>query len=308
MGMILDLFRNAVAAVRPPRAGRILALPCRDISGSILTLTSATTPAEALNRLARAVQLPASDSVLVVPSTALRSGAGAHPQVVAGLLEALGSQAMLGTPASTPQPVQRRWEGLAAGRGARSLTLGAAGWDRVELAGEAFLLDEVLVPAELADAGDLIFVPAIGDEALALGFVRGIVHPHTRMRARGNANRTRLDAEIAATVSAHYLLDASRLHGSISASVCLWADDALSAELAGVGIQRLVDTRRGFESVSAWEHERVQAATELGLGPPAGDAIVLRAERDGGPSERIAGFLRDELSCRVEWIEGEDER
>ncbi|HEX2280342.1 MAG TPA: hypothetical protein VHG52_01145 [Thermomicrobiales bacterium] len=303
--MILEVIRHAFGAVSPPHPRKTLERPPPMTSGFVLTLASSSTPSGALERLLQSIELPAGARTLVVPSVAVRQGTGAHPALVASLLDVLGARAVLGIPAGTAQPIRRRWTNLAAGRGVSCLTLGTLGWDRVELSGDAYMLDEVLLPAELADADARIFIPAIGDEPLALGFTRRIVHPHTRLRARGNANRDRLDAEIASTVTARYLLDASRLRGDIPASACFWTADALTAELAGVGLRRLMDSLGGIESVSAWEHERIQAATELGQGPAAGKDIVLRAERDGEASQQIAESLRDELGCRIEWLERE---
>lgn len=257
------------------------------------------TPRSSIEHLLATVTLPADGRVLIVPSMAERPGTGAHPQLVAGLLNHFGTRATLGVPTGTPKPLRRRWMGLARAHGAQPVGLGDAGWDRVVLPGEAYMLDEVLIPAELADADHLIFVAAHTDETLGLGFVRRIAHPHSRLRARGTSERVRLDAEIASAVRARYILDGTRLAGGVPTNLCAWVSDPLTTELLGLGLRRYIDTRRGYESVTAWEHERVQAATELGLGPAVGSEIVLRADREIAD---IANFLGDELGCPVEWL------
>lgn len=304
--MVLETVRRLFGAIRPPQVRNTFAAEPQGVTVSVMTLASAMSPAEALQALTQYIDLPAAARVVVVPSVASRPGAGAHPHVIAALLNRLCGRATLGLPTGTPLPIRRRWEQLAVERGAQFAILGSAGWDRVTLPDVGFMLDEVYLPAEVTDASARIFVPALGDSTMALGFARQIAHPHTRMRARGSDKRTHLDVEVAAALRANYLLDASRLTG-IAANLCFWTTDALSAELAGIAVQRLMDVTRGYESVSTWERQRVQVATEIGIGPAGGTDIVLRAPRQGPGLEPVVTFLRDELGCKVERVNGEGE-
>lgn len=303
--MLLETLRRFLGGARPPRARQTITVDRQRPAPTTITLASAMTPTDALLALVELIDLPTDTPVIVVPSVASRPGAGAHPHVVAALLRTLGSRATLGLPASTSQPVRGRWERLAFRRGAGVVILGRGGWDRITLPEDGFLLDEVYLPAEVIDADSRIFIPAVGDSDLALGFARQIAHPHTRLRARGSDQRTRLDVEVAAALPANYLLDASRLTG-IAANLCAWTSDPLSAELVGVALQRLMDVNRGYESVSTWEDERVQSATEVGIGPAAGSDIILRAPAQGLGLDPVVNFLGDELGCNVERIGGEN--
>jgi hypothetical protein len=299
---MINSLRRVASAFRRPRSRRTLPHPSWDSDTAVICLAAAQTPAEAARSVLKLAGIHDQTPTLVVPSMATRPGRGAHPHFVASLLDTLEATTDIGVPPSTPASVRRRWEQLAAQYGAGSVRLGSAGWDRVELAREAFFLDEVYLPSELHAYPRVIAVPALADEALALGFLREIAHPHTRMRARGTSRRNRLDAEIASAAKLAFVIDGSRLPGVVATNIAVWAPDPLSAELAGAGLRRFIDAARGYESVSAWEHERVQAATELAIGPATGAAMLIRAEEANRAVRPVAEYLANELSCRITWV------
>jgi len=299
---MLTGLRSLIMAVRKPVPRQRLSMPPIGDKRSSVTLAAGRTPDAAVEHLARATALPVGQSLLVVPSVATRPGQGAHPQVIATLLAMLGQQAMLGIPHGTAMPIRRRLERLANDAGCQAVRLGEAGWDAVAVDDSAFMLDQILLPAELADFDQGLFVPGLRDEALALGFVRTIVHPHSRLRVRSSAERERLDVEVSRATSGFFLLDATRLPGLLATNLVVWADDPLAMELVALGIQRFIDIARGFESVSAWEHRRVQAATELGIGPATGDDIVLNVRKSDTGMQALIEFLVTELGCTVSWI------
>jgi hypothetical protein len=301
--------RSLIMAIRKPAPGQRLPMPRFDSGHSSITLALGRTPQSAVEHLVSATGLPVGQPVLVVPSVATKPGQGAHPQVVATLLAHLGHEATLGVPHGTAMPLRRRWERMAHNAGCQSVRLGDAGWDAIDLDDDAFLLDQVLVPAEFTDFERRLFVPALRDEALALGFLRTIVHPHSRLRARSSANRARLDVEVARAANGSFLLDATRLPGLLATNLLVWADDPLSTELVALGIQRFIDVAQGLESISVWEHHRVQAATELGIGPATGNDIVLNVRKSDAGMHALVEFLATELGCSVCWMaeEGIDE-
>ena len=300
---MLTGLRSLMIALRKPTPRQRLSMPQLDAGSYSVTLAAGRTPQAAVEHLAGATGLPGGQPLLVVPSVAAKPGQGAHPQVVATLLAHLGHGATLGIPHGTVMPLRRRWERLARNAGCQVVRLGDAGWDAIEIDDDASMLDEVFLPAELVDFDRRLFIPALRDEALALGFVRAIAHPHSRLRARSSADRVRLDVEVACAAGGSFLLDATRLPGLLATNLVVWADDPLSTELVAIGIQRFMDISRGIESIGAWENPRVQAATEMGIGPATGDDIVLNVRRSDTGMHALVEFLATELGCSVVWIE-----
>jgi hypothetical protein len=300
---MLAWLRSLMMAARKPAPGQRLSMPPLDAGPGTLVLAAGRTPQSAVEHLAGSAGLPSGRPLLVVPSVATKPGHGAHPQVVATLLVQSGQGATLGIPHGLAMPLRRRWERLAHNAGSQVVRLGDAGWDVIEMDDDALMLDQVFLPAELNDFDQLLFVPALRDEALALGFVRAIAHPHSRLRARSSAQRLRLDVEVARASNGKFLLDATRLPGLLATNLVVLADNPLSTELVALGIHRFMDIARGIESVSAWEHPRVQAATELGIGPASGDDILLHVWRADSGVHSLVEFLTTELGCSVAWIE-----
>lgn len=239
--------------------------------------------------------------MVVLPSMVNRPQSGSHPHVVAALLDGMRVDATLGIPAGTAMPVKRRWEHLAKRHSTPSITLGDGGWDRVEFQGDFHRLDAAYLPAEVMDAMTRIAVPSLGDDALALGSWREQVHAHTRLRTH-NTDNSRMVAELSTLVRAHYLLDATRLPASLSLNLLVWTDNAVAAELVGLGIRRYIDDTLGDESVGPWENRRVQAAAEIGHGPLSGSAILLRVDPALDGVRTLAVYLADQLSCGIEWL------
>lgn len=298
----MDSIRSLFGAFRRPRSLRTLTPPARGDGDFVVTLATGPTPRAAAERLLTLVGAPQNETVLLLPSMPSRPPSGSHPQVVAALIETLGSRARLGIPAGTALPIRRRWANLASGLGGQAVTLGQQGWDRIALERAEFQLDEVFLPSELRDASMRLAIPALRDEGLVLGFWRQIAHPHTRLRVRGNENRARLEVELCAAVQSTYVLDANRLANGLATNLVAWTEDPVAAELVGLGMRRYFEAAQGHESVSPWEDEQVQAATEIGLGPLAGSNLLLRADSASSQAREIANYLVDELGCRVEWL------
>lgn len=298
---MLDTLKSLATSLRPPHPQEHLQLPVLQAGDARLALASGMTPQEAVDRLTTLAVLPETGSVLVIPSVANRPGRGAHPHLVAAMLANLGPRAVLGIPHGTPAPVRRRWEQLAAKRAGGSVRLGSAGWDAVELDGDGYRLDRVFLPVELRQFDNRLAVPAIGDASLGLGFIATVAHPHTRLRAGGTVERSRLEVEIARAVECSYLLDATRLPGLIAANLAAYAGDAVTIELAALAILRFIDHARGFETTGAWEEARVQAAAELGMGPSTGDNISLVVHEQDARLKELADFIALELSCQLTW-------
>lgn len=268
-----------------------------------MALAGGLTPESAVERLLQLIDVPEVEPILVLPSMANRPASGTHPRVAAGLLSAVRSRAVAGIPSGTALPVKRRWEHLAKTLAAQTVTLGRDGWDRVEFPGGGHRLDAAFLPAEVTDAATVIVMPALRDDALALGFWREIVHPHSRLRTH-RTDRGRMIAELSTTVRASYLLDASRLPAGLPITLLAWTDNPVTAELVGLGIRRYLEDVEGYESVGPWENARVQAAAELGHGPLAGSAILLRADASMDGTRTIAVYLADQLDCGIEWVTG----
>ncbi|MBA2454905.1 MAG: hypothetical protein H0V47_17195 [Chloroflexia bacterium] len=266
-----------------------------------MTLVGGLTPEDAVERLLQTIDVPTAEPILVLPSMPNRPASGTHPKIAAGLLSAVRSPTAVGIPDGTTLPVKRRWENLARTLEARTVTLGRRGWDRVEFPGDSYRLDAAFLPSELTDAATLIAMPALRDDALAIGFWREVAHPHTRLRMH-NVDRDWMMAELSTTLRANYLLDASRLSGGLSINLLAWTDNSVAAELVGLGIRRYLEEARGYESVGPWEHARVQAAAELGHGPMSGSAILLRADETLDGTRTIAVYLADQLGCGIEWV------
>ena len=302
---LLDSLRDIASLFRPPAPRRGLPVPAVVDLPAVVSLASGRSPAESVDNLIALSPTLDAATVLVIPSVASRPGQGAHPHVVAALLLLLGPRATLAMPHGTSAPVRRRWERLARDRDASTIRLGETGWDAVVLDDDAYMLDRVLLPAEIHEFDHCIAVPALGDDTLALGFLREVVHPHTRLRARGNPARERLDVEVARAATMTYLLDASRLPGALSTHLACWAPDALSAELVGQSIRRYLESARGFETIGSWEHKRVQAATEIGFGLQNGDDLVLQVQESDARLRDLVTFIARDLTCQVVWRIGE---
>lgn len=298
---MLDTLRDLARSVRPPSPERSFPVPDSGMVPAVVSMASGRTPDEAVDNVLQLAGTPAAGDVLVLPSIARRPGQGAHPHVIAALLLHFRGRATLAIGSDAPAPIRRRWERLARERETPTVYLGRAGWDEVVLADDAFMLDRVLLPAELQAYSHCIAVPALGDNALALGFLRTISHPHTRLRARGNLERERLDAEVARAANLTYLLDASRLPGSLSMHLACQAPDALSTELVGLSIRRYLDSARGFETSGSWEHRRVQAATEIGFGPQTGADLLLQVRSSDSRLGELVSFVAADLTCQVTW-------
>lgn len=292
---------ETLRSLRPPNARRSLAVVGRPTGEAVVTLAGGLTPQAAIERLLQLVDMPEDAPVLVMPSIANRPPSGTHPQVAAGLLNTLRSRATVGIPAGTALPVRRRWQYLARQSEALPVSLGQDGWDRVQFQGDGYRLDAAFMPAELTDAATRIVIPALMDDALALGFWSEIAHPHTRLRMHG-PNRDRMMAELSTAARANYLLDASRLPGGLALNLLAWTDDPVAAELVGLGIRRFVEDAEGHESVGPWENARVQAAAELGHGPLSGSTLLLRIDASLDTLRTIADSLVDQLDCGIEWV------
>lgn len=291
-------------SLRPPVARRSLVAAGPRRGESIVTIAGGLTPETGVERLLQLVDLSQGEPVLVLPSLADRPASGNHPQVAVTLLKALGSRATVGLPAQAAMPVRRRWERLARRAGAQHVTLGKRGWDRVEFAGDGYRMDAAFVPAELTDSMAVIAIPALLDDALALGFWRESAHPHTRLRTLGT-DRERMLTELSTVTRATYLLDASRLPGELTVKLLAWTDNPVAAELVGLGIRRYFEDAQGHETIGPWENARVQAAAELGHGPASGSAIVLRADASTDGVRAMAVYLADQLSCGIQWVTAE---
>lgn len=261
------------------------------------------TPAQAVENLLAWITSIGMEPVLVLPSMARRPQSGTHPRVIVALLDRIQPRATLGIPGGTAMSIKRRWEHLARRQSVATMTLGRSGWDRVEFQGDVYRLDAAYMPAEVTDAASRLVVPALGDDALALGFWREIAHPHTRLRTH-NSERQRMLAELSTVVRAHYLLDATRLPAGLSTNLVAWTDNPVVAELVALGIRRYADDARGSESVGPWENERVQAAAEIGHGPLSGSSILLRADPSLDAVRLISVYLADQLGCGIEWLTG----
>lgn len=292
---MLQRLRRFAGSFKPPEPQATLPLPARQTAPFQVILAAAMTPASAVEALIDMSTLPESGSVLVVPSVASRPGQGAHPHLVARLLVELGERATLAVPAGTPRPVRGRWERLARERGAGVVTPGDAGWDAIRLPDVGYRLDEVLVPAELELFQHRIAIPAFTDSGMVMGFLRHLVHPHTALRVRQHAEPERLQAELARAISCSWLLDGTRLPGVIPANLAIWSEHPLAAELVGIGVQRYIDFRQGYESSGTWERHQIQAAAELGEGPATGSDLVLKVNAESD----VTSFVAEDIGCEV---------
>lgn len=292
---MIQRLRRFAGSFRPPEPQATLPLPDRQIAPFNVSLAAASTPADATRTLIDMQVLPESGSVLVVPSVASRPGQGAHPHVVAQVLVELGERATLAVPANAPGPVRSRWERLAKERKASVTRLGHTGWDAIELPETGFLLDRVLIPAELERFQHRIAIPSFGDSGRFQAMLRQLVHPNTAIRVQQHPESDRLHAELSAAISCSWLLDASRLPGVVAANLTIWADNAIAVELVALAVERYIDFCQGYESAGSWERAQVQAATELGEGPASGVDLVLTVNEESD----LTRFIAQDLGCEV---------
>jgi hypothetical protein len=82
-------------------------------------------------------------------------------------------------------------------------------------------------------------------------------------------------------------------------------DDVVAAQLFWLAGRRISARSEAPETVSPWEDDLVQAATQLGLGPASGDQLTLvihDAQRLAGSAP---GRIVELLNCRVQFADEE---
>ncbi|HUG14548.1 MAG TPA: hypothetical protein VMM78_05955 [Thermomicrobiales bacterium] len=199
----------------------------------------------------------------------------------------------VGVAAAMPSPHRARWEAFAAQSGLGLVRLGERGWDRVELGERSAILQYVDVPAELAGAGDVVFVQS--GQRSPLETWKLIVHPNSAMRALASGDAGLV--ELALAVDARYITLRS------VGTVVLGVDcrDRVASELLSAAVSRLDADAGGVETLGPWEESRVQILAALAGGITLPTQLVIRAfASDTGIAQWIPR-LGELIGCRVEW-------
>lgn len=290
-----------VRSLRPPTPRRVIrhtaVTPPGRASVNLVSAPDADSAARSL-LCPRSLAAP----LTIIPEVAGGPRRGASPFVARAVIHAVKTPATVLAVPDQRRPVVARWRRLAAACGTQFTILGSRGWVRVTLDDPAFRLTSVDAPFELIAPGEALGILRAERTREPFDFWPPVVHPHSALRATIGAKRDRLIAELASLRQFAWIIDLTAGGGvSMSNATATLAvtDDIIAAEVCLLAAQQLSWIRSGFEESVPWEHPRIQAACQLGLGISGGHALVLRVRRDDDVAQRVAERIARRLDCAV---------
>jgi hypothetical protein len=199
-----------------------------------------------------------------------------------------------------------RWTALASQTGVSTVSLGDLGWYRLDLGNMGGKLNELFLPAELANAEQIIAFPGF-PAGNPVDFWRYIVHPHTRLRVSASQYRLQLAVELAAAVDADYMFRITDTHFSGKSRdqndmLVISADDPVAARLVWLCAQQFLSEDVDDETINPWEDEQIQAAAELGVGVQISSELRLCIHSATILAVSFAKFSANKLGCHLIWM------
>jgi hypothetical protein len=268
-----------------------------------VVIVSAATIADALPYV-----LPDPESsthpTLIVPEVASQGKRGASPYLVDGLLKHFREHrpTRVGLPACKGSMLEH-WERLARRSATPVDHLGRQGWDRLVIDDPHVALSWVDIPVELADAQAVLALIRAERKREPFDFWPTVVHPNTAARARLSDDRDRMVPELCAAKPLSWLIDLTLGGGfSTTSGIAILAltTDVVAAELCALTVQQLSWAFSGYEQAGPWEHPRIQAACDLGVGIAAGFGLAVSARPGDDPAQRLAERIARRLDCTIE--------